>query len=63
MLRRRAPLGTPHVSPEVVAKLSDLAEAALPLETGGILLGWYEHHDIRVTDGIVVDDPAATPVS
>ena len=60
MLRRRTPLGTPHLSPDVVAELSEMAQAARPLETGGILLGWYEHHDIRITDAIAVEDPAAT---
>ena len=63
MLRRRTPLGTPHLSPDVVAELSEMAQAALPLETGGILLGWYEHHDIRITDAIAVEDPAATATS
>ncbi|MBN9493072.1 Mov34/MPN/PAD-1 family protein, partial [bacterium] len=34
---------------------------ALPLETGGILLGYREDGDIVVTDVIVVPSPCATP--
>ena len=37
------------------------ATTALPLETGGILLGYREDGDIVVTDLIVVPNPSATP--
>ena len=51
------------LAPQAIAKLSTFAQAALPLETGGILLGWYEHDDIHVADVVVVDDPSATATS
>jgi hypothetical protein len=52
-----------NLGPDVQEKLAGLAQAALPLETGGILLGWYNDADIQVVDAIVVDDPCATATS
>lgn len=62
-MRRAKPPPLVALAPDVVSKLSVLAQMALPLETGGILLGWYQLDDIHVADAIVVPDPSATATS
>jgi proteasome lid subunit RPN8/RPN11 len=51
----------------VLAELSTAAEAALPKETGGLLLGWWDIRDdtevIIVRHAIEVPDRWATPTS
>lgn len=56
--------GQPHdpglqVDPETLAEASALALAALPHETGGILVGWHDHQTIVVTGMLPVTDKKA----
>ena len=59
-MKRKRSLPSVELSPATVAKLSGLAQAALPVETGGILLGWHHQGNIHVVDAIAVEDPSAT---
>jgi len=55
------------LSGPVIAELSSTARAALPNETGGLLLGWWETNDevdaVIVRHAIEVPDRRATPVT
>lgn len=49
-----------HVHPDAASVIGDAAAAAHPLETGGILLGWYVDDLVVVRYAIEVPDPDAT---
>jgi proteasome lid subunit RPN8/RPN11 len=55
------------LSGPVLAELRAAAGAALPRETGGLLLGWWDTHDVSeviiVRHAIEVPDRRATPTS
>lgn len=51
------------LKPEAHGRLAELAQAALPNEAGGVLIGWYGSGELHVTDAIGVDDPNAGPSS
>lgn len=51
------------LSGPVRAELDNLAAAASPRETGGLLLGWWEAHMIVVRHAIEVPDGRATRTS
>lgn len=46
-------------SASAIEKAKRLAIGALPRETGGILLGWYEGADLIIIDLVAVIDPSA----
>lgn len=48
-----------QLSATAVDKGSELARAALPRETGGILVGWHEGDTVVVTDVLPVPDKRA----
>lgn len=54
---------TPHIDLRPAAYETIIAATAqhLPLETGGVLLGFHEENRIVVTHALVVDENAATP--
>lgn len=43
--------------------MHDFAQAKHPIETGGLLLGWWEGEDVSVVDAIEVPDEKATHMS
>lgn len=49
-----------QLSTTALANGSDLARAALPRETGGILVGWQEGDTVVVTDVLPVTDKRAS---
>jgi hypothetical protein len=49
--------------PVAMESIKGFAEAALPRETGGLLLGWWEPDIVIVKHAIEVPDPEATPTS
>jgi proteasome lid subunit RPN8/RPN11 len=60
MLRRRA-VWTVQLSAAAIQSFERLATGALPNETGGLLIGWYNDVQIHVSDALEVADPHANP--
>ncbi|MBX4170293.1 Mov34/MPN/PAD-1 family protein [Rhodococcus sp. DMU2021] len=52
-----------QVSRAAARKMHSAAELAAPKETGGLLLGWWEHDSIVIDTVIVLADSAATETS
>lgn len=50
---------TPALEGPVAASLRKLAAKAHPLETGGLLLGWWEGNALAIVDCVEVPDPHA----
>lgn len=62
-MKRRQPTWTVDLGAVAHKRLTDLAEDALPNETGGLLVGWYNGTELHVADALAVCDPEAGPTS
>jgi integrative and conjugative element protein (TIGR02256 family) len=52
-----------RISRAAARQMHGAAELAAPKETGGLLLGWWEHDSIVIETVIVLTDSAATGIS
>jgi proteasome lid subunit RPN8/RPN11 len=57
LFRRRI---TISITTEVIGKINIIAKDALPKESGGLLLGWWDKNMIIISNAVEVNDPGAT---
>lgn len=62
-LWRKRPAITVGLSESASQKIHDFAKSKHPIETGGLLLGWWEGENVAVVDVIEVLDKRATHTS